>query len=142
MKFLGFSFSKISIERIKDSLNPSENLKISSSINLLDVREIKEHLLNTPDVVFEADFSYIVEYSPEVAKISINGKTLFSVEQKQAKEIIQNWKKKELPDDFRIPLFNVILKKSNLKALSLEEELNLPLHIPFPSLQKTTTKNN
>jgi peptidoglycan hydrolase CwlO-like protein len=32
------------------------------------------------------------------------------------------------------------LTKSNLKALQLEEEMNLPLHIPLPSL-KPADKN-
>jgi len=33
-------------------------------------------------------------------------------------------------------LFNIILKKSTLKALQIEEELNIPLHMQLPSLKK------
>ena len=50
---------------------------------------------------------------------------------------IRQWNSKKLPEDFRIALFNVILKKSNVKALELEDELNIPLHIPLPSLKKS-----
>jgi len=53
-----------------------------------------------------------------------------------AKEVLKGWKDKETTDDFRIFLFNIILRKSNIKALQLEDELALPPHIPLPSLNK------
>ena len=42
---------------------------------------------------------------------------------------------KNLPEEFRLSVFNLILKKSSLKALQLEEELNIPLHIAMPFLK-------
>ena len=35
-----------------------------------------------------------------------------------------------------IALFNIILRKANVKALELEEQIGLPLHIPLPTLKK------
>jgi len=77
-----------------------------------------------------------VDYSPGFAKGELEGKILIAVDPKIAKEILKQWKKKKMPEDFRLLLFNVILKKSSLKALYLEEELNLPLHMPMPSFKK------
>lgn len=136
MKLLGFNFNKINIEKIKDFINPSEPLNVSTSIDISEVREIKDHALNTNEAVLEADFSYAVNYKPEIAKLNLGGRIIFSIDSKQAKEIINQAKKKELADDFRIPLFNTILKKAALKAMYLEEELNLPLHMPMPSFRK------
>jgi hypothetical protein len=31
-------------------------------------------------------------------------------------------------------MFNIVLKKSTIKALELEDELNLPYHIPIPKV--------
>jgi hypothetical protein len=57
-------------------------------------------------------------------------------ESKIIKDFIKQWKQKKLPEEHRILIFNVILKKSNLKAMQLEDELNLPLHIPLPSVKE------
>ena len=46
-----------------------------------------------------------------------------------------DWKDKKMPDDFRNTLFNLILRKASLKALQLEEEMNLPIHMQLPTLK-------
>jgi len=43
----------------------------------------------------------------------------------------------------RVPLFNFIMNKCNIKALYLEDEMGLPLHIPLPKIsteQETSEK--
>ncbi|GAG20549.1 unnamed protein product, partial [marine sediment metagenome] len=55
---------------------------------------------------------------------------------KIAKDILKEWNDKKMSEDFRITLFNIILRKSNLKAIQLEDEMNLPIHIQLPSLKK------
>jgi len=47
---------------------------------------------------------------------------------------IIKWKNKKISDDIRMPLFNMILTKCNLKALQFEEEFALPTHVPMPRL--------
>jgi hypothetical protein len=42
------------------------------------------------------------------------------------------WKKKEMPNAMRLPIFNFILRKCTAKALTLQDELGLPTHIPLP----------
>ena len=54
----------------------------------------------------------------------------------EIKEVLEDWKKKKLSDSFQEILFNIILRKANIKALELEEELNLPFHINLPSIKK------
>jgi hypothetical protein len=53
----------------------------------------------------------------------------------ELKDILKKWKGKKLADETRIPLFNTILTKCNLKSLQLEEEFGLPTHIPMPRVQ-------
>ena len=62
------------------------------------------------------------------------------MDSKIAEEVIKQWKTKNIPEDFRVFLYNFILKKSNIKAFQFEEELNLPLHIPLPSVRKEEKK--
>jgi hypothetical protein len=92
--------------------------------------------MKTKDVLLEAKFEYKVSYEPDLAKVIINGTALLSVDAKTAEEVLKQWKKKSMPEDFRIPLFNIVMRKATLKALNLCDELNLPIHIPMPTMRK------
>ncbi len=136
MRIIGFNFTKISIEKLKESSELKEQLKINTQIDVPELTEVKSHILKTKEEIIGAKFTYGVNYDPGFAKIELEGRILVAVEPKVAKEIFKQWKKKKMPEDFRLLLFNVVLKKSSLKALHLEEELNLPLHMPMPSFKK------
>ncbi len=136
MRVIGFNFTKISIEKLKEPSELKEQLKVNTQIDVPELTEVKSHLLKTKEEIIEAKFMYGINYDPDFAKIELEGKILVAVESKVAKEVFKQWKKKKMPEDFRVLLFNVILKKSSLKALYLEEELNLPLHMPLPSVKK------
>jgi len=136
MRVIGFNFTKISIEKLKESTELSEQLKVNTQIDVPELTEVKTHVLKTKEELVGAKFMYGVNYEPGFAKVKLEGRILIAVEPKLAKEIFKQWKKKKMPEDFRLLLFNVILKKSSLKALYLEEELNLPLHMPMPSFKK------
>ena len=136
MRVIGFNFTKIAIERLKDSLKKEEELKINTQIDVSEIKEVKSNLLKTKEEILMVVFSHKVNYEPGVAEINLEGKVIIALPPKIVKEVLKQWKKKKMSEDFRIPLFNLILKKSSLKALALEEELNLPLHIPLPSFKK------
>lgn len=136
MRIIGFNFTKISIEKTKELSGVIEKLSTNTKIDLPEIREIKSDILKTKDELLGISFAYHVEYEPKVAKINLEGKILLSADSKTIKEILKQWKKKNMPEDFRLLVFNTILKKSTLKALHLEEELNLPLHMPMPSFRK------
>ena len=133
MQAIGFNFTKISAEKSKTS---GGQAKINTNINITDVSQPKNDLLKTKGTVLEVSFEYRVNYEPNFAKISIEGVAILDVEQKIADEVLKHWKKKETPEEFRLFAVNVIIQKSTLKALNLCDELNLPLHVPFPLLKK------
>ena len=136
MKIIGFNFTKTSAEKLKEPSELKEQVKINTQIDVPELTEVKTHVLKTKEELIGAKFVYGVNYEPGFAKVELEGRILVSVEPKIAKEVLKQWKKKKMPEDFRLLLFNVILKKSSLKALHLEEELNLPLHMPMPSFKK------
>jgi len=132
MKILGFNLNKINAEKLKET---REGIKINTSIDILDIKEAKSELLNTPEKILGVNFNVFIIYEPEIAKITFSGGLLLTLEKKPFDEVIKKWKEKQLPEDFRMDLFNFILTKSNIKALQLEEELNLPYHIPLQVLK-------
>ena len=133
MKIIGFSFNKINVEKFKDKF---DGLKIDTNIDIPEIKEIKSGPLKLKEDLLGIDFSFVVDYQPDIAKITLNGKIIVAVDSKVVKEVLKQWKNKKMPEDFRLRLFNIILRKSSIKAIQLEDEMNLPPHIPMPSLKK------
>ncbi len=130
MRIIGFNLTKILSER-KDK--PAQNLKIKSNIEISDVSKDKIEI--TKQEILKIGFKFSIEYEPDFAKIELAGYLILIPEPDELKKILKSWKSKKVPDDIRIPLFNFIMTKCNIKAIPIEDELNLPLHIPMPSLK-------
>ena len=137
MKLIGFNFSKISIEKKSDK---KENLKINTNINIVDISEIKTNFFNSKETLLGVQFNYTIDYSSNIAKIFFEGNILLSIDPKEAKEILKEWKSKKLQDNFRNIVFNIVFRKCNIKALQLEDEMNLPLHLPMPIIKNQKDK--
>lgn len=132
MKLMGFNFKKISIEKLGE--RPKE-LKINTNIDITEIKNLKSDILKTKEEILAVDFSYTIDYSSSFATLNFEGTLLIATEPKISKDLLKQWKKKKIPEELRIPIFNIILMKSNIKALELEDEMNLPLHIPLPTLK-------
>ena len=130
MQILGFNFEKIKAER---KSQVQGKLEISSNIDVSEISQEKLEIVKdqTP---LKLGFDFIVKYKPDVAEISLHGAVLFVTDKDKAKDILKKWKTKKIEEELKIPLFNFIMTKCNMKALQLEEELTLPTHIPFPKL--------
>ena len=133
MKIIGFNFNKISIERLSENL---KNIKINSNIDIKNVNKLDQELFHTKEEIIEVKFGYEVDYSPKIAKISLSGNIILLIDSKTSKKFIKEWKNKKIPEEYKLTIFNVIMKKSNLKAIQLEDEMNLPLHISLPSIKE------
>lgn len=129
MKLVGFNFTKIFIEKKSSKF---KDLKINTSMNLKSIEESKQNLLKTGDQFLTIKFSYNINYEPGIAKIELEGTMVVSMDKKEAKEVLSQWKGKKLDEKYNLSFFNILLTKSNVKALELEEELNLPFHFKLP----------
>lgn len=130
MKLLGFNFQKISCEKKKPF---KDQVKVNSNINIDKIEEENIEVMKD-QYVLKFDFNFDIDYG-DFASINFKGSLLFNVEKEEKNEILREWKKKKIQDKYRVPLFNILLSKCNVKALQLEDELNLPAHIPLPSIK-------
>ena len=137
MKLVGFNFKKIAVERIGDT---PKNPKVNTKLDISNIDSVDSPFFKGEEVLIKISFLYSIEYVPNIAKIELGGNILLSVEKDKAKEILESWKENKLSEDFRLLIFNLVLKKANVKALELEEQMSLPLHIPMPSLKKQPKK--
>jgi hypothetical protein len=134
MRLIGFNFNKISAEAIK---NIQKGFKINSNIDIDVIEKADLDMFKSKnEELISIQFKYLINYEPGYAKININGGILITLDSKEAKELLKRWKDKEIPEDLRISLFNIILQKSSIKALQLEDDMGFPFHIPFPRFTK------
>ena len=129
MRIIGFNLTKILVQKQEKS---EERLQISQNINIKDITE--EKIPITENKALKISFNLIVEYSNNYAKIEFEGTILVLAEKDELKKILESWKSKKIIEQIRVPLFNFIMDRCNIKALQLEDELGLPFHVPMPKL--------
>ena len=143
MQVIGFNLSKVLAERSSDFTRSA----INTNIDFSNVEKEKVDLLKDAEAV-KISFKFSVIYEDREKKekkngeVSCEGVIVLSTSKEEAKDFHKSWKKKEVPKDTMIPLYNVILKKCSLKALQLEDDLNLPPHIPFPQVRAQPKQDN
>jgi hypothetical protein len=131
MTIIGFDFTKMQIERrkiIKGKIN------IANNISVKNVEDVKISL--GPDKMgVKFTFQFTTKYEPDIGDILIEGEVLYLASEEEGKTILLGWKKdKKLPKDVRIPLLNHVLSKSNIAAILLSREMNLPAPVMLPRI--------
>ena len=138
MNVIGFNFTKVSASRNKTF---PKDASLSTDIEFLEIEKETVSLLKDTDPL-RIDFRFAINYkegegkkAKNAAQILFEGNILLSATKEESKEIMKDWKKKKTSPPFQMGLFNLILKKCTVKALQLEEEMNLPLHHPVPQIK-------
>jgi hypothetical protein len=136
MVVIGFNLTKVLVERKKTITG---KVSIRTNIDIKEINKEKLEMIKDKEVL-SFDFQFIIDYDPEVAKLIFEGNILVALASKEAKEILNKWKKKELPEDVRLNIFNTILSRCSIEALSMEEKMGLPTHFPLPKFTKEQKK--
>lgn len=129
MKIIGFNLTKILVEKKE---NFQGKIEINQNIDIKDISQ--DSIPITKEDILKIDFNFSINYSNHVAKLEFEGILLLIPDKGEFKEILKSWKDKKISDEVRAPLFNFIMSKCNIKALSLEDDMNLPYHIPMPRI--------
>ena len=140
MPIVGFNFDKLSVER-KASLQ--KGMKATHNITIDDIKEEPLNLgEKTKKQGLKFSFEYVVDYQPKIGEVLIKGHILYLDDEKKIKEIVSKWKKeKKMDADITAHLINTAIIKSTIKALTLAQDLNLPPHLPIPTVvRKQETK--
>ena len=129
MQIIGFNLTKISVER-EEKLNGK--LDVKQNVNIENI--IEDNVSISKDKIIKITFIFSIKYGEDLAKIEFKGMVIVLPKPEELSTIIKDWKEKKFNNSFRVPLFNFIMNKCNVKALALEDEMALPLHIPMPKL--------
>ena len=66
MKLLGFNLTKINLEKKTDNF---KDLKITTDINVLNVKEIKSDFFGSSGGLLAVNFEYSVNYEKDIASL-------------------------------------------------------------------------
>ncbi len=134
MPILSFNFDKISTERKAAKL--PQKVDISHNLNIKDIKFDEIKFTDGSEKVLRFDFDFTIKYEPNIGETFIGGHLLFTDEKKKLDDIQKLWKKdKKLSSDVTMAVFNSILVKSNLKALQITQDVNLPPHVNLPMVR-------
>lgn len=137
MQVIGFNFKKI----LGEKLLTFNNTAINTNIEFNDISKEKLDFIKDEDAL-KISFIYSLIYNDpdkkeqKYAELFLEGEIALATNKEESKNILKAWKKKEIPEDVKLPLFNLILKKCTKRAIALQDELNLPTHIQLPKLKK------
>ena len=94
----------------------------------------KEKISITKDEALKINFTFVINYEPNFANVEFKGHVVALPDKDEMKKILKEWKDKKLPEGIKTGIFNFIMSKCNIKALTLEDEMGLPTHVPMPRL--------
>ncbi len=137
MTIVGFNLSKVLIER-KDVF--SGKISVKSGANITNIRKENITLMKDKETL-RVDFDFHIFYEPQFARVEFKGFVLVVEEPKNIKNMLNDWRTKKISPALQQEVFNLVLRKCNVRALSLEEELNLPTHFPFPVVRPEDQQN-
>lgn len=129
IKLGAFRFLKQLVERNEDFKG---DLKITPNINIKSIEKIKSD--SSKQEAIKVDFKFEVDYNG-LGKVSLEGRMVLVADSKTVKEAVDGWKDKKLDNEINMVILNIIMQKSSVKALQLEEEIGLPFHVQLPRLQ-------
>ena len=129
---VGLNFTKFLVQR---QPNAQGKISVSNNVDISNVTEHDSSLTDDQQSTLSFQFLFTVDYTPKAGNIALQGELLYLTSKQEAKAILNTWKtKKKVPSNVSIPLLNALLNKCNIKALELSQELNLPPHIPLPTV--------
>jgi hypothetical protein len=135
MRIIGFNLTKIFAERQEED---GQGIRVDQNIDIKDIKEEKIPITNNK--ALKIKFALTVTYSKDFGKIELEGSIMTLPDEGEFKSIMDSWKDKKIPENMRLGIFNFIMVKCNVKALYLEDEMSMPLHVPMPRLTKEVPK--
>jgi hypothetical protein len=138
MTIVGFNFTKINAEK----RNAGGKINISSNVTIKTVEESKLNFGNKTQTPLVFNFEFVCKYEPDVGHIMLEGEVISLENEKSAKEVVKLWKKdkKKVAPEIMQPVFNTILSRSNIEAVILSRDMNLPSPIPLPKVESKQPK--
>jgi len=129
---INYRLDKIAVQK---KSQPKGTMEAKNNLHITNITEEALSSL-TKEKALNMQFAFSITYEPNIASLEIGGNITYMNDPKTIKDILENWtKNKKIKQEIATPVFNFILSKCNIKALRLEEDLELPFHVPIPRIK-------
>lgn len=132
MPVVGLQFDKIVVEKhspVKGKVTVNNNVAIQ------DVEKADVAIGASKQSALKFRFEFTANYEPKIATMILNGTLTFFETPEKSADIVKSWKKdKNVPKEVMSSVLNTILARSNVEAMVLSREVNLPPPIPLPKV--------
>ena len=116
---------------------PERGLKITSNVELKDVRKKDISIAGDKKPALDFEFEFIVKYGERAGGITITGILFYTGEKSELDKIEKKWKKdKKLDADMIINILNRAMELGYIEAIPLAERLRLPPPLKLPRFVK------
>jgi len=133
MPVVGFNLEKAAVEKKKPL---QKGMQARHNITIVSVKP--EDIVigeNSKKPGLRFSFEYEVDYQPEIGRIDIAGHILYLDDEKTIKNIMKQWdKEKKMTPELTSKILNTAIIKCTIKALNLSQDVNLPPHLPIPTI--------
>jgi len=129
ISFLNLKFNKIDAYR---SIDFKGDIKIKQNIKINTLEKFKS--LNAKEETTKITYSFEISYG-DLGYVNIEGLLFISTDLKTQKNLIKNFEDKKINMPENMTLMNIIIEKTSIRAIQLEEEMSLPVHIKIPLLK-------
>jgi len=134
MTIVGFNYEKLSVEKKEEEVKKGSDFKVTYNVSIKDMQDY-EIKLQDKQKALKFTFEFSIKYTPQIGSLDMGGSIIYTEDKNKIKEIKEHWEeKKDVPDEIKAQLINLIFRRSNIKALLLAQEVNLPPHIPMPKI--------
>ncbi len=132
MPIIGFGFNKV----IGEKNSPfTKQDKIQTNVNIVSIKSENLKMGKEERPALKVNFEFKTEYG-KAGRVQFNGFMLYMDSPERIKELSDMWSKEQkLPPQFGELVYNFALAKSNIKALTLEQDLGLPYHLSLPRVK-------
>lgn len=132
MAIIGFNFTKMLVER-KEA--PKGKINIKNNVEIKKVEKTDLHFGKNKQSGLKFEFEFVAEYEPAIGSIVLTGEVIDIQDEKRIEEVLKGWKKdKKLEPAVMSAILNTVLTKSNIQALILSRDINLPPPMPMPKV--------
>lgn len=135
MTVIGLGFTKITMEKTGQLKG---EIKINNNAGIKNIEKSEIDFGAKKQPALKVSFHFKATYEPNIAFILLEGELYWIDKEENIDELFKKWKKdKTVSQEVMTPILNQILSRSNVEALVLSRELNLPPPVPLPKVKLT-----
>ena len=137
MTIVKINLHKVNAQRNLES--KGGQIKINNSVSIKDVEDLSFAVQGKKGLKFT--FNFVCNYEPDLGKTEVEGQVVFVDDDQKVSQVKEGWDNgKKIPMDVMEQIINAALHKSNIQAIKISDDVNLPSPLPLPKVNREASQ--